>query len=73
MCGFLGITYAAKIKIPTKNRNDDLFSEDEFTFPVEDNKDPTNFTGDVMKAGILMAEIKNQGKGKFKYAWVFYP
>ncbi|EAT44071.1 AAEL004536-PA [Aedes aegypti] len=68
VCGFLGITYAAKIKIPTKNRNDDLFSEDEFTFPVEDNKDPTNFTGDVMKAGILMAEIKNQGKGKFKYA-----
>ncbi|KXJ73475.1 hypothetical protein RP20_CCG015750 [Aedes albopictus] len=68
VCGFLGVTYAAKIKIPSKNRNDDLFSEDEFTFPVEDNKDPTIFKGDVMKAGILMAEVKNQGKGKFKYA-----
>lgn len=68
VCGLLGITLAAKIKIPSKNRNDDLFSEDEFTFPVEDNKDPSNFTGDVMKAGILMATVTNQGKGKFKYA-----
>lgn len=68
VCAIVGVTLAAKIKIPSKNRNDDLFKDDEFTFPVEDNKDPTNFTGNVMKAGILMAEVKNQGKGNFKYA-----
>ncbi|XP_062546789.1 pupal cuticle protein [Armigeres subalbatus] len=68
VCGFLGITFCAKIKIPSKNRNDDLFSEDEFTFPVEDTKDPSNFSGDVMKASTLMNVVRNQGKGKFKYA-----
>lgn len=68
LCAIVGVTLAAKIKIPSKNRNDDLFKDDEFTFPVEDNKDPSNFTGNVMKAGILMAEVKNQGKGNFKYA-----
>ncbi|XP_049531632.1 uncharacterized protein LOC125948995 [Anopheles darlingi] len=62
------VAEAARIKIPAKSRNDDLFSEDEFTFPVEDTKDPTKFTGNVMKASILMAQVSNQGKGKFKYA-----
>ncbi|XP_058831034.1 pupal cuticle protein-like [Topomyia yanbarensis] len=67
-CGIVGITLAIKIKVPSKNRNDDLFSEDEFTFPVEDTKDPSNFSGNVMKAGILMSQVKNKGKGEFKYA-----
>ncbi|XP_058127783.1 uncharacterized protein LOC131291360 [Anopheles ziemanni] len=68
MCVVLVALDAARIKIPAKSRNDDLFSEDEFTFPVEDKKDPTNFTGNVMRASIVMAEVRNQGKGKFKYA-----
>ncbi|XP_053678528.1 uncharacterized protein LOC128728903 [Anopheles nili] len=68
LCIALATIHAARIKIPAKSRNDDLFSEDEFTFPAEDKKDPTNFTGNVMKASIVMAEVRNQGKGKFKYA-----
>ncbi|XP_058445186.1 pupal cuticle protein [Malaya genurostris] len=68
VCGIVGISLAIRIKIPTKSRNDDLFSEDEFTFPVEDTKDPSNFTGNVMKASILMSQVKNKGKGEFKYA-----
>ncbi|XP_053681557.1 uncharacterized protein LOC128732337 [Sabethes cyaneus] len=67
-CAIVGMTLARKIHIPAKNRNDDLFSEDEFTFPVEDTKDPTNFTGNVMKANIVMSQVKNKGKGEFKYA-----
>ncbi|XP_055642112.1 cuticle protein 3 [Toxorhynchites rutilus septentrionalis] len=67
-CGIVGLTWAAKLKVPSKNRNEDLFKDDEFTFPVEDNKDPTIYTGNIMKAGILMATIKNKGKGQFKYA-----
>ncbi|XP_058063340.1 uncharacterized protein LOC131213333 [Anopheles bellator] len=64
----VAMVHAARIKIPAKSRNDDLFSEDEFTFPVEDTKDPSKFSGNVMKASIVMAEVRNQGKGKFKYA-----
>jgi hypothetical protein len=54
-----------------RDRNEDLFKDDKFVFgsQIKDDKEPTIFTGDVMKAKTLQNLNKNtKSKGKFGFA-----
>jgi hypothetical protein len=54
-----------------RDRNEELFKDDKFVFgtQIKDNKEPTIFTGDVMKAKTIQNQNKNtKSKGKFGYS-----
>jgi len=71
-------TFAVKVKSITNEitqKNTDLLKynpNDEYTLPEgideDDNKEPVNFQGNVMRAKTYKIENKNHGKGKFKYS-----
>lgn len=66
----IGSTTSRKIIIKSNpDRNAEFFEDKDFTFDQskDDGKEPTKFTGDVMKSKTVISE-NVQGKKNFKFA-----
>lgn len=70
LLAIIGTSAARKIVIKSNpDRNADLFQDKEFTFSQDkdDKKEPSTFSGNVMKSKTLISE-NVQGKKNFKFA-----